>query len=187
MQSKLKLLVGLYALLVCTHGVNILFDYELNRYGIYPRHIDSIWTIFSAPFLHGNFVHLFNNLLGLGIFSAFCLIHSIRRYVLNSLFIITTTGLLVWIFARPSTHIGASGWVFGLWSLCIATAWFERRFINIMVAIFVILFYGGLIYSVLPLDSRISFESHLFGAVMGFYCAFLNAKGFFNARKKRRH
>lgn len=184
MPAKLRLLVLLCGLLLGVHIINALVDYELNRYGIMPRRVDSLWAIFTAPFLHGNLAHLLNNLLGLCIFSALVLLHSVRRYLLNSIFIIVTTGLLVWIFARPATHIGASGWVFGLWSLCIATAWFERKFINILIAVFVILFYGGLIYGVLPLDARISFESHLFGALMGFYCAFLNAKGFFTSRRR---
>lgn len=185
MRAKLQLLLLLCALLVGVHIVNVILGYELNRYGIQPRNISTLWTIFTAPFLHGNLAHLLNNLIGLGIFSALCLLHSSRRYLLNSLFIVVTTGLLVWLFARPSTHIGASGWVFGLWSLCIGAAWFERRFINILIAIFVIIFYGGLIYGVLPLDSRISFESHLFGALMGFYCAYLNARGFFSVRARR--
>jgi membrane associated rhomboid family serine protease len=165
--------------------MNVVLGYQLNFYGIQPRNLNSLWMIFTAPFLHGNLAHLLNNLVGLSIFSALCLIHSSHRYLLNSLFIIVTTGLLVWLFARPSTHIGASGWVFGLWSLCIGAAWFERRFINIVIAIFVIIFYGGLIYGVLPLDSRVSFESHLFGALMGFCCAYLNARGFFTVRARR--
>lgn len=185
MSVKLRLVATLCALLIGVHLVNVLLGYELNRYGIMPRTLGSLWTIFTAPFLHGNLAHLLNNLLGLCIFSALCLVYSIRRYLLNSLFIIAASGLLVWLFARPATHIGASGWVFGLWSLCIATAWFERKFINIVIAIFVILFYGGLIYGVLPLNAHISFEAHLFGALMGFYCAYLNSKGFFNFRKRR--
>ncbi len=43
--------------------------------------------------------------------------HSIRYYVLTSLFIIFTEGILVWLFGRPAIHVGASGWIFGLWGL----------------------------------------------------------------------
>lgn len=182
--DKFKLILYLCALMVGVHVLNVVLNYQLNRFGIYPRHLDSLWTVFAAPFLHGSTAHLLNNLVGFCIFSALVLVHSIRRYLLNSLFIIVAGGVLVWLFGRPATHIGASGWVFGLWSLCIATAWFERRFINILIALFVVLFYGGLIYGVLPTDARISFEAHLFGALMGFYCAFLNAKGFFGKRKR---
>lgn len=174
--KKLRFLVGLGALLIGVHIINFLLGYYLNRYGICPRQLDYIWTIFTAPFLHGSIYHLLNNLLGLGIFSGFYLIHSLRRYIYSSLFIITLTGLLTWLFARNAIHIGASGWVFGLWSLCIATAWFERRLLNIVIACAVIVFYGSVIYGVLPRDPSISFESHLFGVVAGIVCAYLNAK-----------
>lgn len=184
-RARLGLLALVCALMFGIFVANVLSGFALNRYGIIPRDAYSFWTIFTAPFIHGSLIHLLNNLTGLVIFSSLCLIHSIRRYLLNSLFIIISVGLLVWWWGRPAPHIGASGWVFGLWSLCIATAWFERKFVNIVVAIFVILFYGGLIYGVFPSDERVSFESHLFGMLMGFCCAYLNANRFFNARKRR--
>lgn len=184
-RSRLGLLVLLCALMIGVFAANFLSGFALNRYGIMPGDVHNIWTILTAPFIHGSLIHLLNNLTGLVIFSSLCLVHSIRRYLLNSFFIIVSGGLLVWLFGRSAPHIGASGWVFGLWSLCIATAWFERRFVNILVAVFVILFYGGLIYGVLPVDARVSFESHLFGVLMGFCCAYLNAKGFFSSRKRR--
>lgn len=162
--------------MVLIHILNSLLNYRLNQYGIYPRHLSSLWTIFIAPFLHGGVYHLINNLIGLCLFSGFYFLHSLRRYIISSLFIITLTGLLVWSFGRNAIHIGASGWVFGLWSLCIATAWFERRFLNIVIAVIVILLYGGVIYGVLPRDPSVSFESHLFGVISGIFCAYLNSK-----------
>ncbi len=174
--KKIKFLFSLCALLIGVHMVNIFLQYRLNQYGIQPRQLSSIWAIFTAPFLHGGIYHLANNLVGLCIFSGLYLVHSLRRYIYSSIVIIVLTGVLVWLFGRSSTHIGASGWVFGLWSLCIATAWFERRFLNIVIALFVILFYGGLIYGVLPRDARVSFESHLFGVIAGAICAYINSK-----------
>lgn len=173
---KLKFLFGLCVLMVLIHILNTLLNYRLNQYGIYPRQLSSLWTIFTAPFLHGSVYHLINNLIGLCLFSGFYFLHSLRRYIISSLFIITLTGLLVWSFGRNAIHIGASGWVFGLWSLCIATAWFERRFLNIVIAVIVILLYGGVIYGVLPRDPSVSFESHLFGVISGILCAYLNSK-----------
>jgi membrane associated rhomboid family serine protease len=161
--------------MLALHLLNSVLGLGLNQFGIQPRNLERIWTIFSAPFLHGSLYHLLNNLMGLSVFSCLYLIHSVNRYLRSSFIIITITGLLVWLFGRDALHIGASGWVFGLWSLCIATAWFERRFINIAIAFFVVLFYGGLIYGILPGDPRVSFESHLFGVVAGFICAYLNA------------
>ena len=176
MAKKLRFLIGLCALLITVHLINVFLGYYLNQYGILPRRLDHLWNVLTAPFLHGNVYHLVNNLIGLCIFSGFCFVHSLHRYIQSSLVIIVLTGLLTWLFARTAIHIGASGWVFGLWSLCIATAWFERRFLNIAIAFLVIIFYGGVIYGVLPRDPSISFESHLFGVIAGAFCAYLNAK-----------
>lgn len=76
------------------------------------------------------------------------------------------------MFARTASHIGASGWVFGLWSLSIAMAVFDRSLKNIVIALIVVFLYGGMIYGVLPGDPRISFEAHIFGAIAGVLCAF---------------
>ncbi len=115
-----------------------------------------------------------NNLAGLAIFSALSLIRGTTFFVNASIIIVVITGVLVWLFARSgATHIGASGWIFGLWSLSIAIAWFQRSFLNIVIAVFVAVFYGGMIWGVLPSNPHVSFESHLFGAIAGVAAAYL--------------
>jgi membrane associated rhomboid family serine protease len=83
-------------------------------------------------------------------------------------------------YCAHALHIGASGWIFGLWSLCIATAWYDRKFINIVIGLLVVFLYGGMLFGVLPGDPRVSFESHFFGAIAGVVCAFFQAKIFNN-------
>lgn len=173
---RLRLMLAFLSFIVAVHAVNTMMDGGLNRFGIYPRSTDSWFHIFTAPFIHGDVTHLVNNLLTLSILGGLCLVRSPRFFLCSSLFIITLSGLLVWLFARTGSHIGASGWIFGLWGLTLAMAWFDRRFVNILVALFVFMFYGGLIYGVLPTDSRISFEAHLFGAISGVVFAFVFTK-----------
>ncbi len=173
---KIRVLLILAAVLSGIHFLNIFTGYELSRFGIFPRIVETLPHIYSAPLLHGNTAHLVNNLIGLMVFSGLCLLRGIKFYLWSSFIIVTLTGLMVWLFARPAIHIGASGWIFGLWSLTIAMAWFDRRFINIVIAVFVIFFYGGMFYGVLPGRPGVSFESHLFGAVAGVICALLMAK-----------
>ncbi|WP_075184806.1 rhomboid family intramembrane serine protease [Teredinibacter haidensis] len=172
MQVRIKVILWLVIVLVGVHLANSVVDGKLLQFGILPGNTSTLPYIFTAPFLHGSWAHLANNLIGLIVFSALCLLRGIRFYVLSSLFIITVTGSLVWILGRHAMHIGASGWVFGLWSLSIATAWFDRKFYNIAIALFVLFFWGSMILGVLPNDPRISFESHLFGAVSGIVCAY---------------
>lgn len=158
------------------HLLNAALDFKLNQFAISPRDLTSVWTIYSAPFLHVNAYHLFNNLLGIIIFGGLYLVHPIKRFVQSGFIIITLTGLMVWLFGRNALHLGASGWVFGLWGLCIATAWYERKFMNIIVAAIVVIFYGGLIFGIFPRDPKISFESHFFGVVAGIICAYINGR-----------
>jgi len=170
---RIKLLFILNLLMLTIHVINIGLENQLNQYGIIPRSIDNIFQILSAPFIHISFGHLFNNLIGLSIFSSLCLLRSVRFYLGSSLFIILISGLLVWLFGRSASHIGASGWIFGLWSLLIAIGLFDRRFKNVLVTLLVLFLYGGMIYGILPTDPRVSFEAHLFGAITGVICAFI--------------
>lgn len=182
LSQKFKVLLALYGVMVASFVFNFAFNGALFSWGLVPRDLDSLPGIYMAPFLHGSLGHLVNNLIGLTIFSSLLFVHSLKRYLWASFFIITLTGLLVWLFGRPALHIGASGWVFGLWSLLIATAWFDRKLINIAIAILVVFFYGGMLYGVLPSDPRISFESHLFGALSGVVFAFVQHRIINNKR-----
>ena len=75
-------------------------------------------------------------------------------------------GLLVWLLARPGMHLGASGWVFGLWGLLLGRAWFERSLGSLLIAVLVLFYYGGWWFGLLPRQG-ISFEYHLAGALCG--------------------
>lgn len=169
--SRLEALIYPLAAMYLVHVVNLLTSGWVMHLGIYPRDPYSLGFIVTTPFIHVSWQHLFNNTLGFVVFGGLCLMRGPRFFVLASLWIVLLGGLLVWIFARPAIHIGASGWVFGLWSLCIALAWFERSLWNIIIASVVLIFYGGMIYGVLPGHPTISFEGHLFGAVSGVVAA----------------
>lgn len=170
---RIKCLSLIVLVMLVVHGINSLLGGGLTYFGIIPGSTAHWWHIFSAPFIHGDWAHLTNNLLALLIFGSLCLAQSVRFFVFSSVFIIAVSGGLIWLFGREAIHIGASGWIFGLWSLSIALAWYDRRLINILIACLVVFFYGGMIYGVLPSDPKISFEAHLFGAFAGVVWAFL--------------
>lgn len=149
----------------------------LNQWGIHPRQVSSIWTIFTAPFLHASLTHLLNNLAGFGVLAFLVLLRGKACFIQASFIIVAVGGLLVWALGRSANHIGASGWIFGLWGLLLAMAWFERSFTSIALAVAVIFFYGGMIWGILPLRSYVSFEAHLFGLLAGVLAAFLWRKG----------
>ncbi len=182
LDKKLQILTWLVLMMLAIHIVNSILQGRLGEFGVLPGEMRSLPYIITAPFIHGSWAHLLSNLVGLVIFSGLCLLRGIPFYLKSSLLIILLTGILVWLFGRQAVHIGASGWIFGLWSLSIAMAWFQRRFGNILIALFVIVFYGGMIFGVLPSDPNVSFESHLFGALSGVICAYMMTKKPFRRR-----
>lgn len=170
-------IVGFIALaMIVVHVVNVLLNQSLMRYGIAPRSPGGWYQVFSAPFLHSGWQHLLNNLIAFSILSGLCLIRGAWFYLLASFLIIGISGGLVWLFARSAIHVGASGWIFGLWSLNISLAFFERSSLSWVLAVLVLFLYGGMAYGVLPADPRVSFEAHFFGAVSGVLVAFVYAQ-----------
>ncbi len=147
----------------------IALDDRLEGNGIRPRSAEGLDGIAWAPFLHGGFPHLISNTIPFAILSGLTLARGIRRYVSASLIIIGLGGALVWLLAIGSNenHIGASGWVFGLFGFLVASAWFEKRPVSILLALIAIALYGGtILFGFLPRPG-LSWEGHLFGAVAG--------------------
>lgn len=169
--NAFNLILYLLLIMYMVQLVNAFSGGSLIALGIHPREPYGLLGVLSAPFIHGGWWHLLNNTVGFVIFSALTLTRGPRFYIKASAVIIIVGGFLVWLFGRQAVHIGASGWVFGLWSLCIALAWFERSVINVLIAVGVIVFYGGMIVGVLPGNPYISFESHAFGALAGILAA----------------
>lgn len=176
MMQHWKAIAGVAATMVAVHVVNLFTGGYLLTFGIEPREIGSAYTIATAPWLHADIGHLGSNLAAFVVLGSLVLLQGLRYFVKASALIILLGGALVWLFARDATHIGASGWIFGLWSLVIALAWFDRSPRNIAIALVVLFFYGGMVFGVLPTQGYISFESHLFGAIAGIFAAFTLSK-----------
>lgn len=90
----------------------------------------------------------------------------------------------MWIFARSAYHVGASGWIFGLWALLLAQGLARRKLLDLALALLILFYYGGMAAGLLPGDSRISTESHIAGAVAGIIYAWLERK--WRMRKTKR-
>lgn len=146
---------------------------RLQGNGIRPRSVDGIDGIVWSPFLHGGFRHLISNTIPFAILSGLVLVRGVRRWTAASAVIIVLGGALVWLLALGSNevHIGASGWVFGLFGFLVASAWFERRPVSIVLAIVAVMLYGGtILFGFLPRPG-LSWEGHLFGFIAGVVAA----------------
>jgi len=165
--NRLRVALTAVALLWATFLVNLLLpQIDLRMFGVVPREPERLWTIFTSPFLHGNWAHLIGNSIPLLVFGWLVMRRGAGRFVSASFFIIIVGGLCLWLIGRPALHIGASGWVFGLWGLIIADGWYERTPSAVLTSLLVILLYGGMVWGLLP-QATVSFEAHLGGLVAG--------------------
>jgi membrane associated rhomboid family serine protease len=148
------------------------FIFPLANFGIVPRTPIGLIGIITAPVLHASFSHLISNSVPLLFLGSvlFFFYPKIGGIVFTRCYFLTN--VLVWMFAwRESNHIGASGLVYGLAFFLIFFGIFRRDFISILISVVILLMYGGIFYGVLPSDPRISWESHLSGALVGIFTA----------------
>lgn len=142
--------------------------FPINSFGIVPRETSYLSGILFAPFLHADWMHLLSNLFPFIILSSLIGLHSLQRFWLVFSLAAICSGTLVWLFARGETiHIGMSGVIYAMWGYLIVYGFKQKQFRDIFIAIGVLVVYGSLVFGVLPSDPNISFESHLFGAIVG--------------------
>ena len=138
-------------------------------FGIVPRNPDYLLGIVLSPFAHGSFNHLINNLVSFLILGIFLnLSFSNKNLYLILLSITIISGSLTWLFAGNGIHIGASGVIFGMWSLLITLAIKRRKMLDIIVGLMIVVLFGAsFIFGIIPKEN-ISFEGHIFGLIAGF-------------------
>lgn len=152
-------------------GLSVLTDSRLVWLGIIPRTISGIPGILFSPFIHGNYEHLLSNTLPLLVVGA-GVIYFYRAISANVIAMIWLfTGFWVWLAARPNTHIGASGIIYGLVCFLFFSGIMRRDVRLLAVSLLVTFLYGSMVWGILPVDQTISWESHLFGSVAGIFCA----------------
>jgi len=140
---------------------------RLDGFGIVPRSENGLFGIAAAPFLHLGFGHLIANTTALLVLGALILLTSPYFWVVT-VAVALFGGLGVWITGDPSTVvIGASGLVYGYAAYLVALGIFRRSLMNLLVAVLVVVLYGGFVFGVFPGQANISWQGHLFGAVVG--------------------
>ncbi|MGE3244830.1 MAG: rhomboid family intramembrane serine protease [Beijerinckiaceae bacterium] len=172
--ARLHWLAILIAAIWAVEIVNLATGYRLNQwFGLLPRTAWGLTGVPLMPLLHGSIAHASANTVPVLIFGLLMQLSAPRRLALVSVLIVIASGLAVWLFGRSSIHVGASGLIFGWFGFLIARGYFERTFGSIAIALAVGILYGGFIWGVLPLHTRISWEAHLFGALAGIAAAWL--------------
>ncbi|MGZ5242290.1 MAG: rhomboid family intramembrane serine protease [Bacteroidia bacterium] len=157
--------------------VEIAYDLPLYRLGVLPRELNGLLGIITSPFIHGDLKHLLSNtspvlVLSIGIFY----FYRNKAWAIIGLISIFS-GLLIWIFARGGTyHIGASGLIYGFAFFLFFSGIIKKIRSFMAIPLLIIMFYGSMLWGILPGEAGISWEAHLFGAITGSITAFLFRK-----------
>ena len=175
---KFSLMLPVFFLLIMW-SVKII-EYSLNlrlyKYGIYPLKFESIAGIFFAPFIHGDFEHLFSNTFPF-LFLGTALFYFYREYAYKVFMLIYLfSGFWVWLAARSAYHIGVSGIIYGLASFLFFSGLIHKNRSLSAISLVIVFVYGSMVWGVLPLKPETSWEGHLFGAITGFILTLAFAK-----------
>ncbi|WP_297983824.1 rhomboid family intramembrane serine protease [uncultured Chryseobacterium sp.] len=164
--------------------------FEACNGAIIPLVPEGLKGIFLSPLLHGNYEHIIGN--SIPIAGLMFLLYQFYPKIANKIFFTgwVISGLLVWllppidIFTGEmfySCIIGASGLVYVLAFFLFFSGVFRWNMKLLTVSLAVALYYGGLVWGMLPEElfynleepSRISWQSHLSGAIVGVILAFI--------------
>lgn len=148
--------------------VNKLLGNHLFIFGISPRRLYGLPGILFAPLLHANFNHVFFNSIPLLVLSNFVLIHGVDYFLEVTIAITLGSGFLVWCFAKPGIHLGASGVITGYWALLVADIYQQGTLTAIILGIISLYYFAGIFLGIFPGKKGVSWEGHFFGLIAGF-------------------
>ncbi len=177
--SRLRGVLAFVGIVWAAFIADVILPVDFTAWGIVPRSLKGLIGIPIAPFVHGGWGHLISNTVPLIILLV--LLATSRPRPLEIVFEITlAAGAMLWAFGRNGSsaqvvsHVGASGLIYGLIAYLIVAGFREAKPVPLVVSILVGLLYGTtLLTGVLPtVDSQVSWDGHLLGAIGGGLLAF---------------
>lgn len=162
-----KMALSFVGVLALVQLVNWGLDVDPGYLGLRPREWSGLIGILFAPLLHADFGHFLSNALPLMVLGTAMLYLYPRSAaaVLPSVYL--GSGAAVWLFGRASVHLGASGLVYGLAAYVLCAGLLRRDTRAIAASLIACFMYGQLVWGVLPIDVKMSWETHLAAAVIG--------------------
>lgn len=152
----------------------IRLGWDIVDLGVYPRTLSGLKGVVLSPFIHGDLSHIANNSIPLLI-----LIAALRFFYRDLTFKVLLwgllgSGILTWLIARNSYHIGASSVIYVLVSFIFLKGIRSGYYRLVALSLTVIMIYGGMIWYVFPdVEKGISWEGHLSGMIVGLVLAVL--------------
>ncbi len=171
------MVAGFGVLLYLVEVADLLIPANLEQNGVIPRSVSGLDGIIWAPLLHGEWSHLLGNTLPFLVFAFLAMANGITQWAVVTGTIWVVSGVGVWLVGESdSVTIGASGLCFGWLAFLLVRGVFNRSVAQLVVAALLLLYWGSMLFGVLPGDPRISWQGHLFGAVGGVLAAWLVAR-----------
>jgi membrane associated rhomboid family serine protease len=150
--------------------VDALLPVTMDLWGIQGRTASGLVGVPLAPVLHAGFAHLAANTVPFLVLGLLVAWRSRERTWVVLTLITLGGGLAVWLLTSPATvTIGASGVVFGFAAYLVTAGVLTRHWLDIVIAIGVVLVYGTMFAGVLPfgVPDGVSWLAHLTGALAG--------------------
>lgn len=166
-----KLTLGFVAVMWSVFLFELLSGLDLTRFGLRPREGIGLLGLLTTPLLHAHLGHIASNTLPLfigGVAMLFLYPNSALR-ALPMLYL--GSAILAWLIGRPSLHIGASGLVYGILAFVFVSGVLRRDLRSVGVSLMIWFLYGSMLWGILPVEARTSWELHASGLVIGIVLA----------------
>lgn len=148
----------------------------LKRGRIFSRGPFPLLTMFTFPFFHGNYLHLWGTTRLTILFAALALliIPSLTLALQVGVVLFLVQGFGVWIFGKRGTpHVGSSGLMLGLFSFNVLFGVLELGW-QTAVALLLLYFFGkGMFKTLLDRSPDVSVVTHLWGFFSGLAIAYV--------------
>ena len=177
--DSLKITGSLLAIMLLIQVLNTITAGAISSFGIVPRTFSGLTHIPLAPWIHHSWPHFFANALPCAVLIFLTCQQGLKAFIFALCSIIVLAGMGVWLFALKGSHAGASLLVFGLFGYLLGSGLFKRQFKDMLIAVGVLIAYGGLFISLLGVQPHVSWASHFYGLLAGLISAWISANFLF--------
>lgn len=170
-QGKLCLPLQILAIPWAQEIIDQVFFQGGWNFPVHPRSLDGASGIFLSAFSHANFAHLMGNSIAFAIFSWLILAKSKQDFWITVLIGWIGGGAACWLLGPTSAH-GLSGVVYTLFGYLLTIGWLEKRFMPLLLSVFVLINYSYFLWGALPTQVGVAWWGHLFGFLLGIFSAY---------------